>query len=736
MKKALSSPAAQPWRFFRAGGFDQVRIDSGKELAALDKLDRKLWVALACPIDNVNFDKRTLSLIDRDNDRRIRADELIAAVSWTVSRLKNPDDLVKASDSFTLDAISKADEEGNRLFTAARNALTVLGKSDSDTLTVADTEKIEHLMAQQKFNGDGIITEASTDDEKLRTCISDIAATTGSKPDRSGKAGIDADLVEAFYKEALSYTTWFSEAENSTVIKPFGDATGDAAAALAAVSAKVDDYFVRCQIAVFDYRAAGALDSPEQAFTSLGSTVLSLSNESLGALPLAHVDLKGTLPLGNDSNPAWRERISSFVRLVVKPVLGTREALSENDWQQIKSVFAPFLLWQERKPVSRIESLGIVRIRSLMSGDERTGLTMLFEKEAAETPTFAALIDLEKLVRFNRDLYRLCSNFVNFKDFYSGKNSALFQAGTLFLDQRSCALCMTVDDANKHSQMAAMAGSYLVYCECRRRAGAEKITIVAAFTNGDSENLMTGRNGLFYDHSGNDWDATVIKIIENPISIRQAFWLPYKNLVRMIESQVAKRATAAEAQSTAKLEQTAVATAMLDTQKPLPPSKKVDVGTVAAIGVAAGAIGTFFATLMGYASGIIRLGPFAILGALLGVLLLISGPSLILAYIKLRKRSLGPILDANGWAINAKACINVPFGAALTKCAVLPPGSQRDLFDPYAAKKSAWPKIIIFITALWLAWFALDKSGILDRLIGGRPQVLRVLIEKVPFLRK
>jgi hypothetical protein len=64
---------------------------------------------------------------------------------------------------------------------------------------------------------------------------------------------------------------------------------------------------------------------------------------------------------------------------------------------------------------------------------------------------------------------------------------------------------------------------------------------------------MVGRNGLFYDRKGRDWDATITKIIDNPISIRQAFWAPYKKLVRMIEEMAAKRAAAADAAADAKL---------------------------------------------------------------------------------------------------------------------------------------------------------------------------------------
>jgi hypothetical protein len=75
------------------------------------------------------------------------------------------------------------------------------------------------------------------------------------------------------------------------------------------------------------------------------------------------------------------------------------------------------------------------------------------------------------------------------------------------------------------------------------------------------------------------------------------------------------------------------------------------------------------------------------------------------------KRNLGPILDANGWAINAKAKINVPFGAALTHVAKLPAGAQRDLADPFAEKKSPWPRLIVLAVVLHVAYVILNGMG-------------------------
>src|ERR1041385_5625706 len=93
------------WSFFRAGGFDQVRLDHGADIAALADLDQKLWVALACPTHGLEFDSKTLELIDQDKDGRIRPPEMIAAAQWAAASLKNPDDLLKGSPSLPLEAI-------------------------------------------------------------------------------------------------------------------------------------------------------------------------------------------------------------------------------------------------------------------------------------------------------------------------------------------------------------------------------------------------------------------------------------------------------------------------------------------------------------------------------------------------------------------------------------------------------------------------------------------------------
>ena len=79
--------SAHVWKFFRAGGFDQVKLENGADLMNLEQLDQKLWVALACPTTGLEFDTKTAALIDSDKDGRIRAPELITAVKWAGAML-------------------------------------------------------------------------------------------------------------------------------------------------------------------------------------------------------------------------------------------------------------------------------------------------------------------------------------------------------------------------------------------------------------------------------------------------------------------------------------------------------------------------------------------------------------------------------------------------------------------------------------------------------------------------
>ena len=705
------------WHFFRAGGFDQVHFESGADLANIDQLDQKLWAALSCPTRGIEFDARTLDLIDTDKDGRIRAPEIVAAVKWACGMVKNPDILLQSAGTLDLSAINDATPDGKQLLASAKQILANLGKKDATAIAIEDADPAKVFTGTQ-FNGDGIVPADSAADDATKAVINDIIACHGSENDRSGKPGISQAKVDAFFADAAAFADWSKKAETDAAnILPLGDGTAAASTAFKAIKAKVDDYFSRCRLAAFDQRALAALNRQESEYLALAAKDLSITAAEVAGFPLARIEAGKALPLKDSVNPAWAGTVAALNAAAIKPLLGEKAALTEAEWTTVSAKLAAYDAWASGKAGASVEKLGLARVREILGGKAKETITALIAKDKSLEPEANSIASVEKLIRFRRDLKQLLVNFVSFEDFYSRQRKAIFQAGTLYLDGRSCELCVNVADAGKHAALAGLAKTYLAYCDCTRPGGA-KMTVAVAYTGGDSDFLMVGRNGIFYDRKGVDWDATITKVIENPISIRQAFWAPYKKLVRLIEEQVAKRAAAADADANTKIG--AAATAAANADKAKPEQKKVDVGTVAALGVAFGAVGTMLTTIVGYLSGVLQLPFWQVCLAFAGLLLIISGPSMIIAWLKLRQRNLGPILDANGWAVNGRVKMNVPFGGALTDVAALPAGAQPSFAVRYPEPPTALPKLIFTVIAIWFCVSLVNHFGVFYKLSDGK----------------
>ena len=341
--------ANHTWKFFRAGGFDQVKLESGADLMGLDQLDQKLWVALACPTTGLEFDERTLKLIDTDQDGRIRAPELIAAVKWAGTCLKNPHDLLKASPELPLTGINEATDEGRQILSSARQILANLGKKDALAITLEDTADTAKIFAQTHFNGDGIIPADSSEDAATKAVIADIIACLGAETDRSGKPGINQAKANLFFAEAQAFSDWWKKAEADPSLLPLGNSTASAADAFRAVRTKIDDYFTRCRLAGFDPRAVNALNREEKEYLVFTAKDLTLATPEIASLPLAHIAAVKPLALTDGLNPAWSAAMSRFRTEVSGPLLDSKADLTEADWAALSGKFAPYESWMAAK---------------------------------------------------------------------------------------------------------------------------------------------------------------------------------------------------------------------------------------------------------------------------------------------------------------------------------------------------------------------------------------------------
>ncbi|HLP77560.1 MAG TPA: hypothetical protein VK327_11655, partial [Candidatus Paceibacterota bacterium] len=318
MIPGFKTPNTYPWRFFRAGGFDQVKLDTGADLMNLDKLDQKLWVALACPTTGLEFDPKTLALIDTDKDGRIRVPELIAAVKWAGSMLKNPDDIIKGGSFVAFDAINDSTPEGKQLLASAKQIAQNLGRADAKGVSLEDASDANKIFSNTIFNGDGVIIPESASDDATKSVINDIAALFGTVPDRSGKAGIDQVKVDGFFAECVAFDAWTKKTESDPAILPGGPATAAASAAVQAIKTKVDDYFGRCRLAAFDSRTLALLNRKEEEYLTIAAKDLSITAAEIGSFPLAAVAPGKPLPLLTGINPAHAAAIATLHASAIK----------------------------------------------------------------------------------------------------------------------------------------------------------------------------------------------------------------------------------------------------------------------------------------------------------------------------------------------------------------------------------------------------------------------------------
>jgi hypothetical protein len=692
------------WTFSRTGGVEQVVLKKGEDIANLDQLDQKLWAALSMPVASAGL-ARTLEWLDDDRDGKIRVPDILRAVNRLKAELAGLDVLFDRND--TLEARMLSDPE---LLGAAIETMKLSG--DEKYLTLESAERAKKAFLCLPLNGDGVVTPASADDSDTSASIAAIIAAGYSVSDASGEAGVDAAVLEKFIADAEAWFSWSSETIKGGILD--SASAREAAKLFSVIRDPLNDYFRRCDILAMA-GSDSAMAELRALFSAALSHELAVGSMELERLPIALPRVERDLPMSAAMHPVLGPNLRAFFDL--EP-LGREVSLrlTQDEWEAIRSSFDAYTSWLASMPGNGAASLGKELLAKLASPAITEAIRQLIEADFALADRLDRFNRLETLLLLKRDFLCILENFVNFEEFYR-KKSGIFQSGHLFVDGRELELCLDVRNPAAHASMAGLSSMYLLYCDLSRKDGSKK-SIVAALTAGDADNMFVGRNGIFYDAEGKDWDAVVTKLVAQPISIREAFFSPYKWFVRTLEEYAMRRAANAEAANLDKVKSTAKATA--ETGKPgaateaLPVSlpKKVDVGTVAAIGVALGSVGAMVTSILGMFFG---MGIWMPIG-FIGVILLISGPSMILAWMKLRRRNLGPLLNAEGWAINGRLRINVPFGSALGHIALVPVGSARLIRDPFAEKKRAWILwlVLILLVAIGLAW----ATGWLGKLFG------------------
>ena len=337
-----------------------------------------------------------------------------------------------------------------------------------------------------------------------------------------------------------------------------------------------------------------------------------------------------TLPLRDHLNPKHLEAIMAFADACVKPVLGDGvTSIDRIGWKKVKAAFAPYRAWVAAKPVMNAGKLG-------------------------------DLVDEERVLRYKLHLLEFLENFVSMRRLYAADESATFQMGTLRIDGKEMSLCFHVASEAAHSALSGKSNCCVLYLKLTRPSEKAERSVCAVVTAGAVAQLYVGRNGVFFDRDGKDWDAVVTKVVENQVSLAEAFWAPWRKLGEGVASTVKKflgaKQSAAQATVDASAQSTEAGGAAM-------------ASSVAAIGIGIGMVTAAAASLMAVVSG---MNAKEVAISIVALVLVVSLPSMILTWFKLRKRDLGAILNAGGWAVNRPMYFSMKRARAFTKCAPNP----------------------------------------------------------------
>ena len=334
------------------------------------------------------------------------------------------------------------------------------------------------------------------------------------------------------------------------------------------------------------------------------------------------------LPLKANLNPKYLEAILDFAAKCVTPIFGEdKTVLTRMEWKAVKAKFAPYRAWVAAKPV--------------MSPASKDGL-----------------VEEERLLRYKLHLGELLNNYVTMDRLYDENSYAIFQTGVLRIDSREMNLCFHVDSEAAHSALVDKSNCCVIYLKLTRPSEKAERLICAVVTAGLVGTLYVGRNGVFYDRDGKDWEAVVTKVVENQVSLVEAFWAPWKKIGDSVAGMVKKFIGDKQAK--------AVDSVQKGTESSQAGGAAM-ASSVAAIGIGIGMVGSAAAAIISAVKGLHPWWMFFV--ALAAVVLVVSVPSMILAYFKLRRRDLGAILNASGWAINREMRFSMKRAAAFTKCA-------------------------------------------------------------------
>ena len=656
------------FRFQSFGSTLHLKVENAGDLRRVGELDEAHWVATSAPIAAINGDPAFLELVDTDHDGRIGCSELRQAISWLFEHLKDYAGTNAGNTALVVAAIRNESDEGQRIVETAIKILKRLGSTEKSPITLDQVRRIKKEEEGRAVSEAGIVLpEAAQGDDAaaLRQFLSDILATVGGDSHPTGSKGVSRKYLDEFLTQTESFLCWLAKAERVdgepfSPVMPLGETTSSAYSLFSSLRNKIDEYFVLCQTLLLDRRVGEQMLADSSHLKEVDFADPSAVQSLLVRAPLASPQPDGVLDFDSRINPHYAVQLKDLRKGVLLPLLegAAEKELTKEQWGHVKECFSAHENWIDSKPACRVEGLGAERLREYLNDSQ---LVRAARELMDQSKTTAFVLDnfrlLEKVILYQAYLLSFANNFVSFPDLYNPKRRALFEMGTLIMDGRHFNLSIQVHDRSQHANIARASNMLVLYVEVGSQEKGKLYEIAVPVTSGSRGILYVGKRGVFHEVDGREMDAFVVGIVENPVSLWEAVMAPFRRLGRAVTGKIESITGAAEEKLDAAGSeavsgvQAAFAEKPPASQVPSAPSGQAIGGLLAGGGIALAALGSSAAFVV---KTFASLTWQSTLAGILAAVAAVAVPASLVAHLKLRRRDLSAILEASGWAINAR----------------------------------------------------------------------------------
>ncbi len=666
--------------FQRYGRSYHLRIDSVDDLASIADLDEALWVASGAPLDTIRMDPVFLDLLDTDNNRRIMCFEVREAVAWLLGVSRDVEAIERGTEELRPGRVNAQDQDGRRILEAAAKVAARFSVADGAVLTLEQVRAAKSEAASVSVSEAGVVLEDAAPDGALRAFLRDVVAATGGAAHPSGARGVDEQALEAFLRDAEAFTMWYRRrSAEAEAILPLGEATDAAFDVLEELRVKIDQYFALGSVMLLDERIAERLRTTANELDGLDLNDPATFERLMARAPVAPPAPEAPLSLSDRVNPYYRLTLERFFRVVAAPVLGTTvESLTSEQWERVKATFEDHRAWRAAGPQTGVRVVDVPTLERYLEGRFAQEVCELIDRAVDTTFVLDNIRLAEKVILYQAHLMLFANNFVSFPHLYRRDARALFEMGTLIMDGRHFDLAVRVPDRGRHKAVAGTSRMFVLYVHLYSPDGGVAAEVAVPVTSGGIKGLARGKRGIFHDVGGTEFDAEVVDIIENPISIGEAIWAPFKRLGALITAKVESLTQEAEGKLDGSATQTVTAVyhgkPEAASAAPVPAGAFAGAGILAGGGVAIAAVGSALAY---FAQTITSIPWWQALVGLSSAVAAVALPAALVAFIKLRRRDLSAILEGSGWAINARMRLTHAQSLFFTRLPRLPLGSRR-----------------------------------------------------------